>query len=208
MYVMLVDVFLCVMMCDVVWGFFYGWVNFDYVFGMCNYYGKVDMYVGIFNGILKDVGVDYIEIFDMLMIMVIFKVMLYDWINEGFDLFVVFEEMGMVFGCKYGDNGVVIECMWIVMCCMLGFEGDLLLCDDLLVNCVFFDVVQDELEVYVELGFEGELYVFNLFKYLLCLDVMWNLLVMLVCGCSLFCLIIEEFILLVFYGNDCVEWFL
>lgn len=44
------DAFLRAMMRDVAWGFFYGWVNFDHVFGTRNHYGKVDVYAGTFNG--------------------------------------------------------------------------------------------------------------------------------------------------------------
>ncbi len=50
------DAFLRAMMRDVAWGFFYGWVNFDHVFGTRNHYGKVDVYAGAFNGVMKDAG--------------------------------------------------------------------------------------------------------------------------------------------------------
>ncbi|RBL66849.1 hydroxyquinol 1,2-dioxygenase, partial [Pseudomonas sp. MWU13-2625] len=76
------------------------------------------------------------------------------------------------------------------------------------VNRAFLDVAQDEPEVHVEPGFEGELHAFNLFKYLSRSDVTWNPSVTSVCGRSLFCPTTEEFILPVFHGNDRVEWFL
>ena len=34
---------------DVAWGFFYGTVNFDNVFGTVNHYGTVEMFIGLFN---------------------------------------------------------------------------------------------------------------------------------------------------------------
>ncbi len=48
-YVSDVGLFLRAMMRDVAWGFFYGWVNFDDVFGTVNHYGSVDVFVGSYN---------------------------------------------------------------------------------------------------------------------------------------------------------------
>ena len=47
-----VDAFLRALMRDVAWGFFYGTVNFDQVFGTTNYYGEVDMFLGATNEFL------------------------------------------------------------------------------------------------------------------------------------------------------------
>ena len=118
------DAFLRAMMRDVAWGFFYGWVNFDHVFGTRNHYGKVDMYAGTFNGILKDAGVDYTETFDTPTIMATFKAMLHDWTNEGFDPFAAPEETGTAFGRKHGENGSAIERTRIATRRMPGLEGD------------------------------------------------------------------------------------
>jgi hypothetical protein len=202
------DAFLRAMMRDVAWGFFYGWVNFDHVFGTRNHYGNVDVYAGTFNGILKEAGVDYTETFETPTIMATFKAMLHDWTNEGFDPFAAPEETGTAFGRKHGENGSAIERTRIATRRMPGLEGDSPLRDDLPVNRAFLDVVQDEPEVHVEPGFEGELHAFNLFKYLSRSDVTWNPSVTSVCSRSLFCPTTEEFILPVFHGNDRVEWFL
>src|SRR5580700_164409 len=43
------DAYLRALMRDVAWGFFYGTVNFDQVFGTTNYYGEVDMFLGATN---------------------------------------------------------------------------------------------------------------------------------------------------------------
>jgi hypothetical protein len=193
---------------DVAWGFFYGWVNFDHVFGTRNHYGKVDIYAGSFNGIMKDAGVDYMETFETPVIMATFKAILHDWTNEGFDPFAAPEETGTAFGRKHGENDAAIERTRIATRRMPGLEGDSPLRDDLPVNRAFADVPQDEPEVHVEPGFEGQLHAFNLFKYLSRSDVTWNPSVTSVCGQSLFCPTTEEFILPVFHGNDRVEWFL
>ena len=55
------DAFLRACMRDVAWNFFYGWVNFDHVIGTRNHYGRVDMYAGTFNKVLKDAGVDTVK---------------------------------------------------------------------------------------------------------------------------------------------------
>ena len=44
-----IDDFLRALMRDVAWGFFYGTVNFDQVFGTTNHYGEVDMFAGRYN---------------------------------------------------------------------------------------------------------------------------------------------------------------
>ncbi|MCY1175789.1 hypothetical protein D9M73_160420 [compost metagenome] len=193
---------------DVAWGFFYGWVNFDHVIGTRNHYGKVDLYAGTFNGVLKEAGVDYIEQFETPKIMATFKAILRDWTNAGFDPFAAPEETGSAFGRKNGDNIEAIERFRIATRRMPGLAGDSPLRDDLPVNRQFLDVPQDEPEVHAAEGFEGELHAFNLFKYLSRSDVTWNPSVSSVCKASLFCPTTEEFILPVFHGNDRVEWFL
>jgi hypothetical protein len=202
------DAFLRAIMRDVAWGFFYGWVNFDHVFGTRNHYGKVDVYAGAFNGVLKEAGVDYTETFDTPDIMATFKAILHDWTNEGFDPFAAPEETGSAFGRKHGSNVEAIERTRIATRRMPGMAGDSPLRDDLPINRAFADVAQDDPNVHVEPGFEGELHAFNLFKYLSRSDVTWNPSVTSVCGQSLFCPTTEEYILPVFHGNDRVEWFL
>jgi hypothetical protein len=43
------DAFLRALMRDVAWGFFYGWVNFDAMFGTRNLYGRVQFCAGRYN---------------------------------------------------------------------------------------------------------------------------------------------------------------
>jgi len=58
------EVFLRALMRDVAWGFFYGSVNFDDVFGTRNLYGRVELYAGRHHAAFKDQGLDYAEVFD------------------------------------------------------------------------------------------------------------------------------------------------
>jgi len=51
-----IDYFLRAMMRDVAWGFFYGWVNFDHIFGTKNLYGTVEMYAGRYNEAYHQAG--------------------------------------------------------------------------------------------------------------------------------------------------------
>ena len=207
-HVMPADAFLRAVMRDVAWGFFYGWVNFDHVIGTRNHYGKVDLYAGTFNGVLKSAGVDYCEQFETPHIMATFKAILHDWVNEGFDPFAAPEETGSAFARKHGANIEAIERYRVGTKRMPGLPGDSPLREDLPVNRHFADVAQDEPEIHVEPGFEGELHAFNLFKYLSRSDVTWNPSVSSVCKASLFCPTTEEFILPIFHGNDRIEWFL
>jgi hypothetical protein len=201
------DVFLRALMRDVAWGFFYGWVNFDHVFGTRNHYGKVDMYAGSFNGAMRGAGVDYSETFDTPVIMATYKAILRDWVNAGFDPFAAPAETGTAFGRKNGDNIAAIERFRIATQRMPGLPGDSPLRDDLPSNRAFEDVAQDEPEIRAEPGFEKELRAFNLFKYLSRSDVTWNPSVTSVCKQSLFCPTTEEYILPIIHGNDRVEWF-
>ena len=76
------------------------------------------------------------------------------------------------------------------------------------VNRMFADVSQEEPEIEVAPGFEGEVRAFNLFAYLSRSDVTWNPSVCTALRDSLFCPPSEEFTLPVEHGNDRVEWFI
>jgi hypothetical protein len=206
-----VDYFLRAMMRDVAWGFFYGWVNFDHIFGTKNLYGTVEMYAGRYNEGYHLAGLSYVETFDEPVIMATFKAILEDWVNEGFDPFAAPEETSQsVFGKKNGTNLAAIERTRLNTQRMPGLKGDSPLRDEQKypVNRHFTDVSQDEPEISAEPGFEDQLSAFNLFKYLSRSDVTWNPSVTGVCKASLACPTTEEFILPVFHGNDRVEWFI
>ena len=44
-----IDRFLRAMVRDIGWGFFYGWIFFDDIFGTTNHYGTVDIFAGSYD---------------------------------------------------------------------------------------------------------------------------------------------------------------
>lgn len=206
-----IDIFLRAMMRDVAWGFFYGVVNFDSVFGTINHYGEVTMFAGRFNDAYRDAGRDHEERFAAETLMAVFKDVLSDWTNEGYDPFAAPMETGVPWGVKNGNNDDAIGRNRVTARRMVGLPGDTPLRSDesgFPVNRQFADVPQDQPEVIAEPGFEHEVGAFNLFGYLSRSDVTWNPSICSVVGESLFCPTSEEFILPVEHGNDRVEWFI
>jgi hypothetical protein len=206
-----VDYFLRAMMRDVAWGFFYGWVNFDNVFGTRNRYGTVDVFAGRYNEDYHGAGLSYVENFEEPVIMATFKAILGDWTNARFDPFAAPSETGnTAFGPKNGDNIEAIERSRLITQRMPGIDGDSPLRTDdtgFPINRQFTDVPQDEPEIHAEPGFEKELHAFSLFRYLSRSDVTWNPSITGVCQASLACPTTEEFMLPIIHGNDRVEWF-
>lgn len=206
------DAFLRALMRDVAWGFFYGVVNFDHVFGTRNLYGRVEFFAGRLNEYYHKNGLSYVEEFESPKAMKFFKEILADWVNEGFDPFAAPVETGnTAFGKKHGSNLEAIDRFRVATRRMPGLEGDSPLRTEeegFAVNRAFADVPQDEPEIRAEPGFEKELHAFNLFAYLSRSDVTWNPSVTSVCRNSLFCPTTEEYILPIIHGNDRVEWFM
>jgi len=205
------DVFLRALMRDVAWGFFYGRVNFDNVFGTTNLYGQVDMFAGSYNRDLKAKNLDLLETFDTPLIMATFKTMLDDWTNESFDPFAAPDEttQGWI-GKKNGSNMAAINRERQVCKRQPGLPGDVALRvdeDGYPQNRAFADVSEDEPEIYIEPGFESEVGAFNLFAFLSRSNVTWNPSITSICKESLFCPTTEEYILPIAHGNDRVEWF-
>src|SRR5215470_16023117 len=58
-----VDRFLRAMVRDIGWGFFYGWIFFDDIFGTTNHYGTVDLFAGSYDEGYKAKGLDHLETF-------------------------------------------------------------------------------------------------------------------------------------------------
>lgn len=206
------DKFLKAMMRDVAWGFFYGWVNFDSMFGTRNLYGKVEMFAGRYMPAYHNAGLSYVETFESPMLLKNFKAILANWTNAGFDPFAAAgETQPTVFGPKQGDNLQAIDRYRIPTKRMPSLPGDSPLRDDASgfpINRGFADVAQDAPEIIAEKGFEKELAAFNLFAYLSRSDVTWNPSVTGVCKASLACPTTEEQMLPVIHGNDRVEWFI
>lgn len=207
---MAIDQFLRCIQRDVAWGFFYGIVNFDSVFGTMNHYGNVDMFAGRFNEAYRKAEVDYNENFGHDELMGCFEAMLSDWTNEGYDPFAAPMETGSAYGPSNGSNDTAITRQRVVADRMVGVPGDEAIRSDesgFPVNRGFADVPQDEPIVEAEPGYEDEVVAFNLYAYLSRSDVTWNPSVVSACKESLYCPTTEEFILPVIHGNDRVEWF-
>lgn len=210
-HVLAIDVFLRALMRDVAWGFFYGTVNFDAVFGTTNLYGQVDMFAGRYNDAYRKAGIDWQERFEAEDLMRIFKEMIGDWTNAGYDPFAAPQETEDPWGRKNGDNDRAVTRQRVTAKRMVGLPGDTPRRSDdagMPVNRMFADVPQDEPTVEVEPGFEDEVSAYNLFAYLSRSNVTWNPSVCSVLRESLYCPTTEEFILPVEHGNDRVEWFM
>jgi hypothetical protein len=210
-HMMPVEDFLRALMRDVAWGFFYGTVNFDQVFGTVNHYGTVEMFVGLFNQAYRKAGRHYVESFESGELKPFFEGMLENWTNEGFDPFAAPDETGQAFGHKRGSNIKALKRQRVVARRMVGLPGDAEYRTDangFPVNRQFADVAQDSPEVHAEPGFEGEVHAFNLFAYLSRSDVTWNPSVCSAVKDSLLCPTTEEYVLPITHGNDRVEWFI
>ena len=206
-----IDYFLRALMRDIAWGFFYGTVNFDGVFGTTNHYGEVTMFSGLYNDAFKATGRDFSERFRSDDLMAIFKQMISDWTNTGYDPFAAPMETGNPWGRKNGYNNEAVERERVTAKRMVGLPDDIPVRTDdngYPVNRMFADVPQDEPTVEIEPGFENEVSAYNLFAYLSRSDVTWNPSVCSVVKESLFCPTSEEFILPVDHGNDRCEWFI
>jgi hypothetical protein len=202
--------FLRPLMRDVAWGFFYGWVNFDDVFGTLNHYGTVDVYAGTYNGSYREAGIDHLENHPSDLVRTTFMDMLEDWTNEGFDPFAAPQETGSPYGRKHGSNLQATRRVRQLATRCVGLKDDLALRTDergYPVNRAFADVPQDQPELHPEPGFEDEVHAFNLFAYLSRSDVTWNPSFTSVVKYSYMCPTTEEHILPVLHGNDRIEWF-
>ena len=206
-----VNGFLRWLMRDVAWGFFYGWVNFDEVFGTTNHYGSVDIFAGSFNAAYKAAGTDFSERFQTEPLLACFKSLLSNWTNAGFDPFAAPQETGTAHGVKNGNNDEAVGFQRELADRFVGLPGDTQIRSDergFSVNRQFADVGQEEPEIEAEAGYEDKLSAFNLFKYLSRSPVTWNPSIVSVIKNSAYCPTSEEHILPVFHGNDRVEWFI
>ena len=206
-----IDAFLRALMRDVAWGFFYGTVNFDNVFGTVNHYGTVEMFIGLFNEAYRATNRHHVETFESKDLKKAFEGMLDDWVNEGIDPFAAPDETGKVFGPKKGNNSKAIQRQRMVADRMVGLPGDLEYRSDKSgypLNRQFLDIPTDQPEVHAEPGFEKEVHAYNFFNYVARSDVTWNPSVVSCVKDSQFCATTEEHILPITHGNDRVEWFI
>ena len=210
-HMMKADEFLRALMRDVAWGFFYGTVNFDTVFGTVNHYGTVEMFIGLFNEGYRSSNRHHVETFESAELKKVFEAILVDWVSEGFDPFAAPEETGDPFGPKRGSNLQAIKRERMVAERMVGLPGDLGYRTDANgypLNRMFSDVPTDKPEVHAEKGFENDVHAFNFFDYVCRSDVTWNPSVVSCVKDSQFCATTEEHVLPITHGNDRVEWFI
>ena len=206
-----IDAFLRALMRDVAWGFFYGTVNFDNVFGTVNHYGTVEMFIGLFNEAYRSSNRHHVETFESKDLKAAFEGMLNDWVHETFDPFAAPDETGLVFGAKNGNNKKAISRQRMVATRMVGLPGDLGYRTDengYPVNRQFTDVQKDKPEVYAEPGFEKDVHAYSFLDYVTRSDVTWNPSVVSCVKDSQFCATTEEHMLPIIHGNDRVEWFI
>ncbi|MGH7908160.1 MAG: hydroxyquinol 1,2-dioxygenase, partial [Candidatus Binataceae bacterium] len=205
-----IDSFLRALMRDVAWNFFYGTINFDPVFGTTNHYGTVEIFAGKRNEAYTRNNKDYAETLKSEQVAEVFRAMLTDWTNQGYDPFASPQETGSVYGRKNGDNRGAIERKRVTAKRMVGMKDDTPLRNDengYKVNRQFADYQPEKLEVYAEPGFEDEVHAFDFFEYLSRSDVTWNPSITSVVKDNLVCATTEEYTLPIIHGNDRVEWF-
>lgn len=206
-----VDRFLRAMVRDIGWGFFYGWIFFDDVFGTQNHYGTVDIFAGTYSKGHRDTGVDYLETFATNDVREAFETISKDWINEGYDPLNAPLETGSPLGAKEKESDGPLTRGFEPARRMLGLPGDVQPRSDETghpINRAFADLEYDQPEIEPEPGFEGELNAFNLFDHIARADVTWNPSFTSITKASICCVTSEEHMLPVIHGNDRNEWFI
>ena len=202
--------FLRALMRDVAWGFFYGCVNFDHVFGTINHYSTVDMYAGTYQrddeGRRRRPAGELPDRADRRHLRADARRL------DERELRPVRRAAGNrpAYGRKNGNNRAKITRARELATRCVGLKGDLELRTDergAPVNRAFADVPQDQPELHPEPGFENEVHAFNLFAFLSRSQVTWNPSFTSVVKYSFMCPTTEEHILPIIHGNDRVEWF-
>jgi hypothetical protein len=206
-----IDRFLRAMVRDVGWGFFYGWIFFDDIFGTTNRYGTVDVFAGAYDKGYKEQGLDYLETFPAEAVKEAFETISRNWINEGYDPLRAPLETGSPLGPKTKERTDELVRGFRPAERMLGLEGDAPVRSDATghpINRAFADMTFDTPDIYCEPGFEGQLHAINLFDHIARADVTWNPSFTAITGASICCVTSEEHMLPVIHGNDRNEWFI
>ena len=210
-HMMEVDRFLRAMVRDIGWGFFYGWIFFDDVFGTHNHYGTVDIYAGSYSAGHKATGVDYLETYPSEQVVRAFETIARDWISEGYDPLTAPLETGSPMGSKRKERKDPLVRGFTPAKRMLGLPGDVQPRSDKTghpINRAFADLPVDNPDIEPEPGFEGQLHAINLFDHIARSDVTWNPSITSVTRNSMCCVTSEEHMLPVIHGNDRNEWFI
>lgn len=206
-----IDRFLRAMVRDIGWGFFYGWIFFDDIFGTTNHYGTVDVFAGSYDAGYKAQGIDHLETFPAEVVAEAFETISRNWISEGYDPLNAPLETGTPIGPKGKEKDGELLRSFIAADRMLGLPGDKVVrteADGFSVNRAFADLELDEPEIETEPGFEGQLHAINLFDHIARSDITWNPSISAVTRGNICCVTSEEHMLPVIHGNDRNEWFI
>ncbi len=206
-----IDRFLRAMVRDIGWGFFYGWIFFDDIFGTTNHYGTVDIFAGSYDQGYKQQGIDHLETFPAEVVKEAFEAISRNWVNEGYDPLSAPLETGSPLGSKTRERTDELVRGFRPASRMLGLEGDAPVRSDATghpINRAFSDMDFDTPDIQCEPGFEGQLHAINLFDHIARADVTWNPSFTAITGASICCVTSEEHMLPVIHGNDRNEWFI
>jgi hypothetical protein len=206
-----IDRFLRAMVRDIGWGFFYGWIFFDDIFGTTNHYGTVDIFAGAYDRGFTGQGIDYLETFPAEVVSEAFETIARNWINEGYDPLRAPLETGSPIGPKTRERTDSLVRGFTPATRMLGLAGDVPVRSDATghpVNRAFADMELDTPDIECEPGFEGKLHAINLFDHIARSDVTWNPSITAITRANICCVTSEEHMLPVIHGNDRNEWFI
>jgi hypothetical protein len=206
-----IDRFLRAMVRDIGWGFFYGWIFFDDIFGTTNHYGTVDVFAGSYDQGYKAKGLDHLETFPAETVKEAFETISRNWVNEGYDPLSAPLETGSPLGPKTKERTDPLVRGFAAASRMLGLAGEPPVRSDATghpINRAFADMEFDTPEIECEPGFEGQLHAINLFDHIARADVTWNPSFTAITGASICCVTSEEHMLPVIHGNDRNEWFI
>ncbi len=206
-----IDRFLRAMVRDIGWGFFYGWIFFDDIFGTTNHYGTVDIFAGSYDQGYKDQGTDHLETFSAEVVKEAFETISRNWINEGYDP--LERPARNRLAARPEDEGTHRRAGARLPPAkrMLGLDGDAPVRSDATghpINRAFADMEFDTPDIECEPGFEGQLHAINLFDHIARADVTRNPSFTAITGASICCVTSEEHMLPVIHGNDRNEWFI
>ena len=206
-----IDRFLRAMVRDIGWGFFYGWIFFDDIFGTTNHYGTVDVFAGSYDAGYKAQGIDHLETFPADVVSEAFMTISRNWISEGYDPLNAPLETGTPIGPKGKEREGELLRSFIAADRMLGLPGDMSIRTEeggFSINRAFADLEYDKPEIETEEGFEGQLHAINLFDHIARSDITWNPSISAVTRGNICCVTSEEHMLPVIHGNDRNEWFI